>query len=86
MAQKNITLLIRSALKDENNRLEKMESANHLLDPAHILKRGYSLTFYRGMLIKSVLQLKPGDHIESKWSDGIALSSVNEIHQSKPDE
>ena len=86
MAQKNISILLKSSIKEEKKRLEKMESANHLLDPVHILKRGYTLTFSRGMLIKSALQLKPGDQIESKWSDGNALSSINEIHKSKPEE
>ena len=85
MAQKNLVISAKSLVKEEKNRLEKMESTIHLLDPVHVLKRGYSLTFSGGMLIKSASQLKPGDRIESKWSDGSAVSSVEEIRQSKID-
>lgn len=84
--QKNTATLLKIVLKEERARLEKMESTNHLLDPVHILKRGYTITYSDGMLIKSPLQLKPGDKIISKWYNGSAASSVDEIHTSKPEE
>ena len=83
MAQKNLVGQIKASLKDEKNRMERIENTIHLLDPIHVLKRGYSITFSNGMLIKSASQLKPGDRIESKWSDGTAISSVEEINESK---
>lgn len=84
--QKNISSLLKTKLKEEKARLERLESANHLLDPVRVLKRGYTLTYADGMLIKSPSQLKPGDTIVSKWYDGNAVSSVDEIHTSKPTE
>lgn len=83
MAQKNLGSQVKASLKEEKNRLDTIENTIHLLDPIHVLKRGYSITFSNGMLIKSALQLKPGDRIESKWIDGTAISSVEEINESK---
>ena len=83
--KEQITLL-KSILKEEKNRLENLENTNLLLDPENILKRGYTLTFSHGMLIKNVLQLKPGDQIMSKWKDGTAISSVDEIQNSNSKE
>ncbi|MDP4208580.1 MAG: exodeoxyribonuclease VII large subunit [Bacteroidota bacterium] len=83
LTQKNITLLVKSSLKDEHKRLERFETSNHLLDPSHILKRGYSLTFRNGTLIKSAATLTPGDVIETKWNDGSATSIVNQTNPTK---
>jgi len=85
-AQKNIILQCKAFLKEEKTHLEKLENANHLLDPVHIMKRGYTLTFSNGVLIKRVSQLKPGDKIESKWNDGSALSTVEKVSSPKPSE
>jgi len=85
ITQKNVALQLKIFLKEEKNKLEKFEGTNHLLDPARVLKRGYTLTYSRGMLIKSALQLKPGDTIESKWFDGTALSAVEEIKKQTND-
>jgi exodeoxyribonuclease VII large subunit len=84
MMQKNTILLVKGFLKEEKQRLEQFGNKNHLLDPVHILKRGYTLTYSGGMLIKNPQQLKPGDQIESKWGGGTALSTIDEI-QPKPE-
>lgn len=79
ITQKNLSFVLKSYLKEEISHLASMEGKLQLLDPVHILKRGYTLTYSKGKLIKSVLQLKPGDKIESKWIDGIVLSTVDEL-------
>lgn len=66
-------------VRQEKMMLEQYQTKLHLLDPKKILKRGYTITFVDGKLIKSAAQVKPGDHIESIWIDGFASSTVNEI-------
>jgi exodeoxyribonuclease VII large subunit len=77
--QKNIAFLLKSSLKEEKQHLATVENTLHLLDPVHILKRGYTLTYSQGKLIKSALHLKPGDQIESKWIDGTTVSTVEKL-------
>lgn len=86
MIHKNLQILLRNFLKEEKNKLDRFESVNNLLDPVHVMKRGYSLIFSKGMLIKSIDQLKPGDLLESKLIDGSVTSTVNEIRPPNPEE
>lgn len=85
MLQKNALLLIKSSFQKEQKKLEQLETTNNLLNPVHIMKRGYSLTYSNGMLIKSALKLKPGDIIESKWIDGCAYSTILDNQPPKPE-
>ncbi len=86
LMQKRLILLMKSSMKDEKKRLKKLENTNHLLDPVLVLKRGYTLTFRNGILIKSARQLKTGDVIENKWNDGKASSTVNEVNSINRDD
>jgi exodeoxyribonuclease VII large subunit len=76
---KNYFSLLKKQFHSANHRIDEFASRTHLLDPARLLKKGYSLTFNNGVLIKSAHQLKPGDVIMSKWIDGIAESTVHKI-------
>lgn len=76
--QKSTGLLIKSKLKEENQKIYQLETTNHLLDPLLILKRGYTLTFRKGILIKTASQLEPGDTITSKWFDSSIQSTVEQ--------
>ena len=80
--QKSMELLVKSSIKEEQQRLYQMETTNHLLDPLHILKRGYTLTFRDGVLIKTSSQVKMGDTLTSKWFDG-SIDSIVEQKQDK---
>ena len=82
LIQRNFLNHLQQFLKQEKRTLDQHGNSLHLLDPAKILKRGYSITFVKGKLIKSITQVKPGDQIESIWVDGSASSSVNEIKPS----
>jgi exodeoxyribonuclease VII large subunit len=77
--QKMLLLVTRDAIKNENKRLENFENTLKLLDPALILKRGYTMTFRNGKLIKSARQLNPGDIIENTWIEGKSVSTINRI-------
>jgi exodeoxyribonuclease VII large subunit len=76
---KDFKFKLKKQLVNEKQRIGELFSRSHLLDPAHLLKKGYSLTFTNGVLIKSVHQLKPGDTLMSKWIDGSAESTLQKI-------
>jgi exodeoxyribonuclease VII large subunit len=75
--QKSTGIRAKSIVKEESQRLHQFETANHLLDPVHVLKRGYTLTFRDGKLIKTSTRAKPGDILTTKWFDGTVQSTVD---------
>ncbi len=67
----------KSMLIYSNNHLATSETKILLLDPAQVLKRGYSITFLNGKSVKSSTELQPGNIITSLFSDGEITSTVN---------
>lgn len=63
-------------VKSENLALHNAAQKINLLDPFQLLKRGYSLTFKAGQLIKSRDQVSMGDEIETRVSAGTIYSVV----------
>ena len=51
----------------------------HLLDPVNILKRGYSITFFKGRPLKDVNTVKKPDIISTRLSNGAITSIVEDI-------
>jgi exodeoxyribonuclease VII large subunit len=67
--------VIRKA-KESTDRVE--DSLRHL-DPAGVLKRGFTLTSRNGIIIQSAADLEPGDTIKTHFAEGTASSKVEEI-------
>jgi len=59
--------------------LEERGSIIRHLDPIAVLKRGYSITYKNGMLIKDMNSLSKGDIIRTVLHRGIVNSSVTEV-------
>src|SRR5690606_41161359 len=55
-------------LKDMRSNLQAIEKTVHLLDPLHVLQRGYSITRLNGAALKSTDTVKAGDVIEDRKS------------------
>ena len=69
--------------------LQKLEHLTRLItvmDPVHVLKRGYSLTFARGKLLKQALDAIPGEPITTLLPDGRIISQVQTIEKHSSDE
>ena len=73
----------RDLLKGTINFLEKiktrmgvLENTLGILDPENVLKRGYSITTYKGRLIKSVTEVNAEDVIDTRLNDGMINSKV----------
>lgn len=65
------------AMSKERERLKMLEHTCRLLDPKNILKRGYSLTYLDGVLVKSTNDLKKDDVIVTHLGDGTIESTIN---------
>lgn len=70
-------------LKAEKKNLISIQAKLRLVDPQNIIRRGYSLTMVDGKIIKSVDQVRAGDQIETRLSDGIIISTAKKISPDK---
>lgn len=66
----------------ENHRkLDAAQVKTTLLDPAHTLKRGYSITFVEGRAVTDADQLNEGDTIRTRFAQGSAESTVKKLEK-----
>ena len=66
-------------LKTQQNKLDVACDKVRLVDPLQVLKRGYSLTYQQGRLVRSVRDLKKDDELVTRLPDGEVKSSVGEM-------
>jgi len=66
-------------IRAEKKNLNSIQEKLRLVDPQNILKRGYSLTMLNGKILKSVNQIKLGDQLETRLSDGMVDSKAEKI-------
>lgn len=63
-------------ISDEKSFLQLKMQFLEMVSPEYILKRGYSLTLKDKQIIKRAEELKPGDEITSRFTDGEVKSKV----------
>ena len=73
----NLRISIRRYMQSKQNMLSAMDQALRLLDPANVLKRGYSITRLNGRVVKVAERLSDGDIIDSELFSGIVRSIVD---------
>jgi len=66
-------------IRAEKKNLNAIQEKLRLVDPLNIIKRGYSLTMINGKIVKSVNQVKEGDLLETRLSNGTVESTVEKI-------
>jgi exodeoxyribonuclease VII large subunit len=71
-----IPLLLERRLTAERHRLQLIEEKAKSLDPALLLKRGYSITLKDGKSVRDASTLHPGDEIETRLANGLIHSTV----------
>ncbi|MBR1395128.1 MAG: exodeoxyribonuclease VII large subunit [Prevotella sp.] len=74
--EERIPLLTQRRLTQERHQLEIIEEKARMLDPALLLRRGYSITFHNGKAVKTAQALKAGDEIETRLSVGTIKSII----------
>lgn len=73
------TILVSSRLKgavnqlvnNKSNKILLLEKTNQLLDPANLLKKGYSITYYNGKAVKSPNEVPANSVIETRVEGGV---------------
>src|SRR5690606_11177930 len=66
-------------LKDTWSNLLAIEKAVDLLDPRHVLLRGYSITRLNGTVLKNADAVNEGDVIETVLARGSMISKINKL-------
>ena len=69
-------IFLNRRLMAEQHRLQLIEEKTKNLDPALLLKRGYSITLHNGKAVRSPQQLQSGDEIETRLANGTLRSTV----------
>ncbi|QMS85685.1 exodeoxyribonuclease VII large subunit [Candidatus Xianfuyuplasma coldseepsis] len=54
-----------------------------LVNPLHIMKKGYTIVAKDGEIIKSVSQLDVGEHLTLRMNDGVAETTVTSVRKDK---
>jgi len=63
-------------LTGEHHRMEIIEEKVHALDPTLLLKRGYSITLFKGKAVRDPKSLQQGDEIETRLEKGTIKSII----------
>ena len=72
----HLPILLDRRLMTEKHRLELLEEKTKSLDPALLLKRGYSITLKDGKTVRDAQALRSGDEIETRLANGTVHSIV----------
>jgi exodeoxyribonuclease VII large subunit len=76
-----IRQLYQRQLEKEKHRIAIAAQKGELSDPDNILKKGYSITTYRGKLVKDLSVLKNEETVATKLYIGSILSRITEINK-----
>ena len=71
-----LPLLLDKRLLTERHRLELMTERLKALDPTLLLKRGYSITLFKGKTLRDPQALQQGDEIETRIEKGTIKSII----------
>ena len=74
--ESRIPLVLERRLISERHKLELVDEKLHALDPALLLKRGYSITLKDGKAVRDAQTLQKGDEIETRLANGTIHSTV----------
>ncbi len=69
---------VKSTIREANIALEKAEQSVRLMDPLHVLKRGYSITTFEGKTVSQHNAPSEGDEIVTRTADLELRSIVKE--------
>ncbi len=63
-------------IQNEKQQLKAAESSINHLNPANVLKRGYSITYHDSKLVKSISDIETGDNLTTVLYEGEIMSEV----------
>jgi exodeoxyribonuclease VII large subunit len=68
----------------QRNELSGIEKSIHVMDPVHVLRRGFSITTINGKVITDISSVTAGDELSTSIANGIINSTVKSKTESKP--
>ena len=72
-----------SYLNRSSKEIENIEKNIELMNPVNVLKRGYSITFMNGKVLKSIGDVREGDLLETILPDGDITSVTKKINKTE---
>jgi exodeoxyribonuclease VII large subunit len=82
----SLPLFCNQLLTSQHHKLDLLNKSSVYLNPENILKKGYSITYSGGKVIKDVCQLTKGNIINTKFYRGETESEIRKITGSKKPE
>ena len=76
--QLNWNRCLTAGIKQENLKLQHIQKSLQLLSPENVLKRGYSITYVNGKILKKAGELHVGDELHTRSSCGEFISTLKE--------
>ncbi|MDH3710995.1 MAG: exodeoxyribonuclease VII large subunit [Cyclobacteriaceae bacterium] len=70
-------------LKQEHQLLAALEDKIKLADPRHILKRGFTITYREGKVLKPGEEVVPGEEIETRTQTALIKSKVLQVNRNE---
>lgn len=69
--------------KHQQIRLENIIDKLNIINPLNTLKRGYTLTYFDGNIVKDIKDIKVGNVIKTRFTNGTVESTVTNIKEVK---
>lgn len=79
MLQNAIKILARQRLSTEENALKSVEQQVNLLHPNNVLKRGFSISYQNGKLVKDISSINENEELITLFYDGEVKSIIKAI-------
>lgn len=73
---KDLIPVVQYRLTKESYKLQLIQQKLETLDPVLLLKRGYSITTFKGKVVKKAADLKRGDEVETRFENGTVKSII----------
>jgi len=79
MVQNSLKMLAKQNLQTERSTLNSIEQQINLLHPINVLKRGFSISYQNGRLIKKLDDVDIKEEMTTQFFDGEVISSITQL-------
>ena len=79
--EKQLLTSVKTNMQSSNTRISSLSDKLRLLNPQNILKRGYSITSYKGTMVLNTNELKVDDIVETQTYKGSFTSKVQSVNK-----
>lgn len=79
----SLLFLPKQRMAEEDRKLKYLDNTSRLNDPEKLLRKGYSLTYLDGKLVKNISDIEAGDLINTRFYDGELTGKVESIKRNK---